>query len=398
MQALSDDVRTPQRDGDSIERHVVRPPATHEFDIAETEDGQTELTVPVSSTSEMRSGRVITEAALESMVDQLDEATVGMWDDHGLDEYGWPEYRREDLYGAWVGGEIEDGVLYATVRLREGDPRSEDLVDQLEQGMPVGFSIGYIALDDEWVESEDGERREILRVDLMEISPVGIPDNTDAYATAGRLVAHSLAEAGVDIDRQSASVLADSVTHAFETMTDTHEGEDTPDDEEEQSNEQPAETHQDAEETAAAIIGIFNAHNDAANEDAEAWLEENAAGDKDDDEDESAEEDEDDEEESAGISDIDVDAATGSTDGISSEQFDQLLSTVEGVKQANEELREENEELRATVDRLESQSRESEGRRGFSTGPAADEKDVDESEQSNEDTEHRNAYEAFQED
>lgn len=407
MQAIPEGVRTPFIDAESdedrrVERCVFRPTGTHDVEIDENDAGQTLLTVPVSSTSEMRSGHVITEPAQESMVDQLEEGTVGMWDDHGLDEFGWPEYRREDLYGAWVGGEFDDDVLWATVRLREGDPRSEDLVDQVKQGMPVGFSIGYIALEDEWVDREDGERREIVRLDLLEISPVGIPDNQDAYATAGRMVAHSLADAGVTVDRQVARAVADSVEDALTTMTDTHEG-DGPDEDEDEDGEQhsePSDTHQDAEETAAAIVGIFNAHNEAANEDAEEWLEENAAGDKDDDEDEEgAEGDDEDDEGSANISDIDVDAATGGSDGISSEQFEQLMTSVEEVRAANEKLREENEELQATVDRLESEQRESAGRKGFSTGPAAgdDGGDGDASDEQTADREPADAYQAFAE-
>jgi len=110
---------------------LTRPEETSDVSIDETDDGQTEITVPISSTTPHRSGSRMSESALEAMASQLREGTVGLWDDHGLDDYGWPEYRREDMYGWWVAGEVEDGVLYGTARLREGDERSDDLVDQL---------------------------------------------------------------------------------------------------------------------------------------------------------------------------------------------------------------------------------------------------------------------------
>lgn len=372
MKATPESVRTPRdteaESFEEVERHTIHPTVTHEVSIDETEDGHTEITVPISSTTEHRSGGKMTELALESMVEQLEEGTVGMWDDHGLDEYGWPEYRREDMYGWWVGGYIEDDVLWATARLRDGDSRSADLVDQLEQGMPVGFSVGYYPEKDEWVEREDGEVREIIDVDLLECSPVGIPDNQDAYANAGLTIASALAEAGVQVDRHSADLIATSVTDALQQMSDTDndpdssESHEADEDEEEESNSN--ETREaTAEEAATAIIGIYEAHMTAAQEDVEEWLEENAEVSESDDE------GEEDEESAEGDKDDDYEDEENSAE-------------LEELRAELAELRAEKEELETKVDRVESETRESAGRKGMSPPTAETESADGESEES----------------
>jgi len=366
MQTLPDSVHTPREAGpdafEDVERCTIYPTVTHDVSIDETEDGQTEITVPISSTTEHRSGGKMTELALESMLEQLESGRVGMWDDHGLDEYGWPEYRRQDMYGWWVGGYIEDETLYGTARLRDGDPRSDDLVDQLEQGMPIGFSVGYYPLDDEWVEREDGEVREIIDVDLVECSSVGLPDNKDAYANAGAMIARSLADAGIELDRHGAEAIGDAVTDGLSTMTgdtDTESNDSGPeaneaDDEEEE--ESSSETHASAEEAATAVVGIYEAHMEAAAEDVQEWLEENAEYDGGDEDDEESSYDDD--------KDKDENAAP-------SEELKELRSEID-------ELRSENEDLKASVDRVESETRESAGRKGMSP-PAGEGETHDES-------------------
>lgn len=358
MQSTPSSVRTPSEAGpdapDDVERHTIRPTITHDVLVDETEDGQTEITVPISSTTEHRSGGVMTEPALDSMVDQLEAGTVGLWDDHGLDETGWREYRRSDMYGWWVGGYVEDETLYATARLREGDSRADDLVDQLDQGMPIGFSIGYYVERDEWIEREEGEVREILAVDLLECSPVGIPDNKEAYANAGMTIAGALADAGIQLDQRAAETVATSITDELTTMSDN------PDDPEEESNEaseydeeeeenadgdnedeeeESNETHATAEEAANAVIGIYEAHMEAAAEDVESWLEENADG----------------------YSEEDEEEAEGDKDG-----KEENSAELEELRSELAELRSEKEDLEAKVNRVESESRDSAGRQGMS--------------------------------
>jgi len=341
---------------------VMRPDSTADVEIDESEGGNPEITVPISSTTEHRSGSRMTAPALEAMADQLQEGTVGLWDDHGLNEYGWPEYRREDMYGWWVDGYVEDETLYGTARLLDNDERTDSLLNQLEQGAPVGFSVGYLPLRDEWVEREEGETREILDVDLMEASPVGIPDNPDAVADgAARLIAHSLADRGIDLadlDDETADQIAAGVADALSDMTEeTNEAGEEPaedTDPDEQNDDEPPEQRQfsedEVQEITEAVAESMNDHMPRMLEDIAEMLpdEDEAANDGDEGEDE-----DDDEEEN------------------------QASAAVEELRSELDELREENENLQAKVDRLESETRDSEGRKGFSTGGAEPEETDD---------------------
>ena len=391
-----------------LERRVVRPTATSDVEIQADGDGQPRIRVPISSTSEHRSGGQMTERALESMADQLDEGRVGLWDDHGLDETGFHAYRREDLYGGWVGGEVNDGVLWAEARLREDHEPTADLVDQLDQELPVGFSIGYHVVDEEIVDREpEGERgdteklRLINEVDLLECSPVGIPDNRDAYAAGddpGEIVARSLAHAGYldgqdadevgpELGDRIAEVLSHSMTdtdtesadepdeqhgegadeapdpEAAEADDDVDEGGDTEPDTEpnadpeadEADPEQNAgdgdsiEARQGTEETASAIVGIFQDHFEAAAQEAQEWVEANAGDGDGEGEDEDEEEAE--EEDSAST-------------GPEKDEGTQDRSATEALEERISELEERLEEKSAEVDRLKSETRETEGRKG----------------------------------
>lgn len=378
MQASTGDRTPPAEDG--RERLFVRP-ETHDVSVSESDDGLPEITVPISSTTEHRSGLLITTSALESMVDQLREGTVGLWDDHGLDEMGWPEYRREDRYGWWVDGELDDNdVLWGTARLRPDDERTQSLLSDLEIGAPVAFSIGHRPSEEDEVEREDGSlRREVNDTDLMETSAVGIPDNPDAYAdaevdAAARMIAHAVGDRGVPLTRETASVVADGVADALTHMgdADTHDETDEEkgeDDEDEETNDGgPSETNQDeVEELLEAFAGVVDNRLEAHREEMRAMLEDLLGYDDDEDEQESAEGDKDEDEEETESNSVD----------------------------------EEIEQLRAKLDRLESEQRQSAGRRGIVTTNDADADVGDEGEETSAETnsgQPRDAYMAFQED
>jgi HK97 family phage prohead protease len=370
MQAQPDEVHRPDRDdADELERRTIRPDSSADVEIEQSDDEPTEITVPVSSTTPHRSHGVMTDPALETMREQLEAGTVGLWDDHGLADTGFPEYRREDMYGYWVDGEIEDGVLYGTARLREGDPRSADLVDQLKQDLPIGFSVGYIALKDEWVEREDGERREIVDVDLLETSPVGIPDNPDAVAeeAPARLIARSVADAdlNLDLDRTTASAIGDAVAETLETMTDDSDDSETDgsdedvanagDDSEQTENDVGADADQrqftddEIEEILGIVGGAMEAHLQEALEDISEELAADDEGDEDG-------EDEGSEEEAGGDHDDDDD--------------EEMAARVAELERRLDEKEAEIQEQQATIERLESETRESADRKGITPASA----------------------------
>ena len=162
------------------------------FELENADDGRV-LTVPISSVSEDRDGDSFSEKGLESMVEQLKEGTVPLFLDHGLSvETGFQEYRTSDIIGKWVDGEVRDGEVYGSVKLREDDERVDELVSLIEQDMPVGFSVGFQPVD-----YQEGEHGLIFdEIDLFETSAVGVPANPDAV-TAGLAIAKGLSEKGV---------------------------------------------------------------------------------------------------------------------------------------------------------------------------------------------------------
>lgn len=377
MSTAPDAVRSPADvdDPDDLERRHVVPSELGEVTVEESEDGKPRITVPISSTAPHRSdGKIMTEEALEGMAEQLESGEVGLWDDHGLSTLtGWREYRREDMYGRWVAGEVdEDGVLWGTAELMAGRPEAATLVEQLDQDMPVGFSVGYQPLQEEMLAvdgDEDGDKtRHIMEVDLWETSPVGIPDNPNAIAAAGAIAAE-LDRADADLEggpEEIASAFASSVREAIESdsMSDTTEDEST---ETASAPEEgaDADTDPDAGDVEARdldqedVMDVVDDVFAAARAKIRSEIAEN-------------DEDDDDEEESADV-DLDLDRA-GADDG--KDDVEILMERIDAVEQRNKELEEANEELRATVERLESETRESAGRKGISPAAAGGDDDA----------------------
>ena len=385
MATVPDSVRSPADvdDRDALERDRVAPSDLGEVTVENPEDGQPEVTVPISSTAPHRSdGKIMTEEALEAMAEQLQSGEIGLWDDHGLSvETGWREYRREDMYGKWVDGEVEDGVLWATAELMEDRDETESLLGQLDQDMPVGFSVGYKPLEEEMLADgeEDGEKpRHIYDVDLWETSSVGIPDNPTAIAMAGAIEAE-LDQADVTVTPAVASTVATSVREGVESaMSDTHPDESTdpadttadggtastdPD-----PDAAAGETRDLAEEQVDEVMDVVDSVFSAARD---AIRSELAESDEDDDDDE----DEDDEEESA--ADVDLDTSSGGEGADPQSDLAELRERLDQVEQRNEDLEERLEEKEATIDRLESETRESAGRKGISPAASGGSNDTD---------------------
>ncbi|PSG97488.1 hypothetical protein BRD56_05385 [Thermoplasmatales archaeon SW_10_69_26] len=187
-------------------------PNSKDVTLDEGDDGQRRLTVPISSTEEDRDGDLVTLTALESMRDQIEADRVPLFLDHGLDDTGAMRYRVEDMIGAWEEARIEtdpgtgESTLIATAVLEEDNPDADMLWTKLENGLPVGFSIGYFVLESEQRDPEETRVEQpfdplvIDDVDLVETSPVGIPSNPasvagvdveDALRTAAAGTSHS---------------------------------------------------------------------------------------------------------------------------------------------------------------------------------------------------------------
>jgi len=369
MSTVPDAVRSPASADapDDLERDRVAPAELGEVSVDRRGEGEKpQIRIPISSTEPHRSdGKVMTEEALEDMADQLSTGEIGLWDDHGLSpKTGWREYRREEMYGRWVDGDVEGDVLWATAELMTGRDETASLLDQLEQDMPVGFSVGYKPTDEEMLadDGEEGDKtRHIYAVDLWETSSVGIPDNPEAIAA----IAAELDRADVDVGPELATTLANSVREGLESSLMT----DTPDDDSTDSGTDPdeganagttdgAETRdldsEQVDEVMTVVTGVFSAAQDAIRSE----LAEN------DDDDEDDEEDEEDDE----SADVDLDTESGA-DPDGRDDVDDLVDRLDALEERNEELEQRLDEKEATIDRLESESRESAGRKGMS--PAA---------------------------
>jgi len=211
--------------------------STKETQVKE-ENGKTEIRVPISSTNIDREGEKFSKQGLESLVKQINDENkpIKMFPDHGLGE-GSAIYSFMDIMGEWVEGEIEEETAYADGILRENNKYADELKDLLSQDISVGFSIGF-SFDEKDVEEMDNGNFVYNDADLMEISPVGVPSNADAQATAQvgftRAVAKTFQENDIDLEK--------AVNSIKKAVKDLDQGEkdgdeDTPDEEENEPSE-----------------------------------------------------------------------------------------------------------------------------------------------------------------
>jgi len=287
--------------------------------------------------------------------------------------------------------------------LMSGHEQTASLLEQLEQYMPVGFSVGYKPEEEEMLATDgegDEKTRHIYAVDLWETSPVGIPDNPAAIAMAGA-VATELDCADIDVGPELASTVATSVREGLETAhmsdstaddgtdpegeTDDPEGTDGADtptdtDPDDEATEPPAArfTDSEVEEIMGIVGGALEGGLNEALDEIETELQ-NTGGD------DNGEE----EEESAGVGvDVDLDGRDGADgggngddpgdgDGGSGAGSDpdvvaKLEARLDALEERNEELEERLDEKEATIERLESETRESAGRKGISPPAGTD--------------------------
>ena len=230
-----------------------------DVDVLKSEGEDTKIEVPVSGLSEDRDGDRFTENGVNDLVGQINSESIPMFANHGLDSTGFHNYRFEDIMGRWESAEQDGDVVIATATLREGNEHAEQLVDLLEQDMPVGFSVGF-----GWDEGDAKERDtggyEFDGSDLMEISPVGIPSNPDAVVQAGAQVATALKSAGVSTETLDADTLTKAIENA---MSDEEKETET------ESEEQESKQWDDDEvaEIMGIVGGVVEAHMDALTED-----------------------------------------------------------------------------------------------------------------------------------
>lgn len=150
------------------------------------------IEVPVSGLKEDSDGARISQEAIDGMISQYKSGTLPAFNNHGKNgtdlRYGW-----QDIIGKWVDARQEEDTLYATMQLNDAHPEADKLWSYIQNGIPIGFSIGGNCDDKDMSyeiveQSEDTNtlieksRKRLVynRLRLRETSVVGIPAYQDA--------------------------------------------------------------------------------------------------------------------------------------------------------------------------------------------------------------------------
>jgi hypothetical protein len=87
---------------------------------------------------------MMSQEAIDDMVMQFKSGTIGFFPDHGFHEqtgernvYSWKQ-----MMGSWIDARQEGDHLVAVVRLNKAHPDQELFWQYINEGMPIGFSIG----------------------------------------------------------------------------------------------------------------------------------------------------------------------------------------------------------------------------------------------------------------
>jgi hypothetical protein len=109
--------------------------------VSETND-QRFFEVVVSGVKEDRDGEIMDDKAIEDMILQFKSGKIPLMPDHGKKSNGDRHYSWKDIMGVWVDAKRDGNNLLAVARLNKAHPDAETLWNFMQEGMPVGFSIG----------------------------------------------------------------------------------------------------------------------------------------------------------------------------------------------------------------------------------------------------------------
>jgi hypothetical protein len=130
---------------------------------------QTFIEATVSGLKEDRDNEMMSQEAINDMIDQFKSGTIPFFPDHGFHEQSGQKnvYSWKQMMGCWTNARQEDNSLKAICRLNKAHPDFELFKAYVEEGMPIGFSVGgkvsgepyFIELNDEpEVEKEINEK------------------------------------------------------------------------------------------------------------------------------------------------------------------------------------------------------------------------------------------------
>lgn len=228
-----------------IYKYVVAESAN--IKLTKQEDGSDKVTVPIQSTNVDRDGDIITDEGQEDLIKQLKTGKVPAFPNHGIGDYD-AMYDFRDIMGKWVDGYKEGDITYGELQLRQNNQAAEQLKDLISQDMPVGFSIGFIIRGCDEEEGRDG--LDINSLELLEVSPVGIPSN--AAAVHGNTAQLAMAAKSVIESKGTYDDIKNELSKYGDKMTEKKENKDleqevqkTTEQEPEQTDTQPVESDKD---------------------------------------------------------------------------------------------------------------------------------------------------------
>jgi len=106
--------------------------------------------VIVSGLDNDRQNERISQEGIDDMIKQFKSGSIPFFADHGRDPstgqagvYSW-----KGMMGVWVDAFQEGNHVKAVVRLNKAHPDAEMFWNYLQEGMPIGFSIGGTPVDE----------------------------------------------------------------------------------------------------------------------------------------------------------------------------------------------------------------------------------------------------------
>jgi len=119
----------------------------------ETGEKQRFIEVTVSGLKEDRDGERISQEAILDMINQYKSGKIPLMPNHGqVTPTGERIYRWQDMMGVWVDAKQVGDNLVAVARLNNAHPDADLFWNYIQEGMPIGFSIGAKPI--EFIEEE----------------------------------------------------------------------------------------------------------------------------------------------------------------------------------------------------------------------------------------------------
>jgi len=122
------------------------------------------MEVTISGLKEDRDGEMMSQEAINHMIEQIKSQTIGFFPNHGeMLPSGERIYKWQDMMGVWVDAYQEGPHLKAVVRLNNSHPEADLFWKYaVEEKMPLAFSIGGKPLEEpKEIEIEQSEKVEL---------------------------------------------------------------------------------------------------------------------------------------------------------------------------------------------------------------------------------------------